>query len=159
MDRRSPRKPASPIELSGVLIIAAVCAGFLMWRLSMRQPDSPERPQAVASETTIAQPTRAGTGLSARVGYNSRLKLFRVENGDAFAWSSCQLSLNAAGISSGYTHALETIEPGITGAALIESAEFIDSEGHRFDAERQQVATLDVACQTPQGPRAYGGRF
>jgi len=159
MDSRSPRKRTSPIELSGVLIIAAVCAGFLMWRLSTRQPESPEQPQAVAAETTIAQPTRAGTGLSAKIGYNSKLKLFRVENGDAFAWSDCQLSLNAAGVSSGYTHTVEAIEPGITGAALIESADFIDGEGHRFDAERQQVATLDVACQTPQGPRAYGGRF
>jgi hypothetical protein len=98
-------------------------------------------------------------GLSARIGYNRKLFLFRVENGDPFAWGNCQLSLNAQGISSGYTRELAAIKPGITDAALIESGEFTDGDGRHFDPATQQVATLDIACETPQGHLAYGGKF
>ena len=153
------RKSSSPVELSGILIIAVVCAGALIWRLSTQYQGSAEPAQAVSPETSIAQPTRTGPGLSARIGYNRKLFLFRVENGDPFAWGNCQLSLNAQGISSGYTHELAAIKPGITDAALIESGEFIDGDGRHFDPATQQVATLDIACETPQGHLAYGGKF
>lgn len=153
------RKGSSPVELSGILIIAVVCAGALIWRLSTRSQGAAEPASAVAPETTFAQPVREGPGLTAHVGYNRKLLLFRVENGDAFAWSNCQLSLNAQGISSGYTHEIAAIRPGITDAALIESAEFVDGDGRHFDPATQQVATLDLACETPQGHRAYGGKF
>ena len=153
------RKSSSPIELSGILIIAVVCAGALIWRLSSQYQGSTEPAQAVAPETAIAQPTREGPALSARIGYNRRLFLFRVENGDAFAWSNCQLSLNAQGVSSGYVREVPAIKPGITDAALLESAEFADGDGRHFDPATQQVATLDIACETPQGHLAYGGRF
>jgi hypothetical protein len=153
------RKPSSRIELSSILIIAVVCAGVLIWRLTAHTQGTAAAPPAVAPETTIAQPTREGAALTATVGFNRRLLLFRIENGDAFAWTNCQLSLNAHGISSGYTRAVETIKPGITDAALVESADFVDGDGHKFDPATQQVATLEIACETPQGPRSYGGRF
>jgi zinc-ribbon domain len=156
---RPLRKSSPPIELSGVLIIAVVCAGVLIWRLSAQYQGSSEPPQAVAPETTIAQPTRTGAGLTAKIGYNKKLLLLRVENGDPFAWSNCELSLDAQGVSSGYMHTLDTINPGLTDAALIGLGEFIDGEGRKFDPATQQVATLDIACETPQGQRSYGGRF
>jgi hypothetical protein len=156
---RPNRRSSSPIELSGILIIAAVCAGALIWRLSFQAEAPRETAAAVPPETTIAQPSRSGNGLAATVGYNRKLSLLRVQNGDSFAWASCQLSINAQGISSGYTREVETIRPGITEAALIDSAEFVDGDGRRFDPATQQVATLDVACETPQGRRSYGGKF
>lgn len=156
---RPARKGSSPVELSGILIIAVVCAGGLIWHLSTQYQASTEPAQAVAPETRIAQPTRDGPGLTARIGYNRKLFLFRVENGDPFAWSNCQLSLNAQGISSGYARELAAIKPGITDAALIESAEFVDADGRHFDPATQQVDTLGIACETPQGQLAYGGKF
>lgn len=97
--------------------------------------------------------------LAATVGYNRRLFVLRVQNRDSFAWSHCELSINAQGVSSGYMRPVETIRPGITAAALLASAEFVDGDGHRFDAVTQQVATLGVACETPSGHRSYEGKF
>jgi len=154
-----PNRRSSPVELSGILIIAVVCAGALIWRLSSQYEAPSDAARVMPPETAIAQPTRAGVALTATVGYNRKLFLLRVENGDPFAWTACQLSVNALGVSSGYTHEVETIRPGITEAALLASAEFVDADGRRFDPATQQVATLDIACETPQGRRAYGGRF
>ena len=153
------RKRASPVGISGIIIIAVVCAGALLWRLDSQSEAPAEAARAVPPETTVAQPTRTGVALTASVGYNRRLRIFRVANGDSFAWSDCQLSLNAQGVSSGYMRSIATIRPGITDAALIESGEFVDGEGRAFDSANQPVVTLDLACETPQGHRAYGGRF
>jgi len=156
---RPNRRSSSPLELSGILIIAVVCAGALIWRLSSQSEAPREAAPVLPPETAIAQPARAGVVLTASVGYNRKLFLFRVQNGDPFAWTGCQLSINAQGVSSGYTHEVETIRPGITEAALVPSAEFVDGDGRRFDPATQQVATLDIACETPQGRRSYGGKF
>jgi hypothetical protein len=136
-----------------------VCAGTLIWYLSSRHepPRAPAR--ALSPATTIAQPTAGGGGLSATVGYNRELLLLRVENRDSFDWSNCELSFNAQGISSGYTHRVEILRPGITAAAIIAGAEFVDADGHRLDPATQPPATLDIACETPQGPRSYQGKF
>lgn len=156
---RPNRRSSSALGLSGIVVAAAACAAALVWGLSSRSgaPDEPVR--AIPPQTTIAQPTRGDSGLAATVGYNHRLRVLRVQNGDSFAWSNCELSINAQGISSGYTRAVETIRPGITAAALLASTEFVDGEGRRFDPATQQVATLDLACETPQGHRSYAGRF
>jgi hypothetical protein len=156
---RPNRRSSSPFELSGILIIAVICAGALLWRLSSRTPAPAESAQALSPETVIAQPGRDNNGLAASVGYNHKLSLLRVQNGDAFAWTGCQLSINARGVSAGYVHDLESIGPGITAAALVETAEFVDGDGHRFDSATEQIATLDIACDTPQGRRRYGGKF
>jgi hypothetical protein len=156
---RPNRRTSSPIELSGILIIAVVCAGALIWRLSSQSEAPGDAARALPPETAIAQPTRTGTALTATVGYNRKLFLLRVQNGDPFAWTSCQLSINARGVSSGYTHEVETIRPGITEAALLPSADFVEGDGRSFDPATQQVTTLEIACETPQGRRAYGGAF
>ena len=156
---RPNRTSSAAIGLSAIVAIAALCAAALIWRLSSRgeAPRGPARASPPA--TAIAQPVGGGGRLAATVGYNRRLFLVRVQNGDSFAWSHCELSINAQGISSGYTHPLETIRPGITEAAMVASAEFVDGEGHSFDPATQQVATFDVACETPQGRRSYQGKF
>ena len=156
---RPNRRSSSPVELSGILIIAVVVAGVLLWRLSSQQPAPTEAAQVMPPGTAVARPTRQGTGLTATVGYNRVLYNVRVQNGDPFAWTSCQLSINAQGISSGYTHEVETIRPGITEAALLASGEFLDADGRHFDPAGQQVSTLDIACETPQGHRSYAGKF
>ena len=156
---RPNRRSSSPIELSGIIIIAVVCAGALAWRLSSRYEAAGEPARAMAPQTTIAQPTRESSGLAATIGYNRRLNVLRVQNRDSFDWTGCQLSINAQGVSSGYTRDVATIRPGITEAALLESAEFVDADGRKFDPVTQQLATLDIACQTPQGQRSYSGRF
>lgn len=156
---RPNRRSSSPIELSGILIVAVVCAGALLWRLSAHLPAATENAQAIPPETLIAQPSREGNGLAASVGYNHKLSMLRVQNGDPFAWTGCQLSLNARGVSSGYTRDVDTIGPGITAAALLESVDFVDGDGRKFDPASEQVATLDIACDTPQGRRSYAGKF
>lgn len=156
---RPNRRSSSPIELSGILVIAVVCAGVLIWRLSSHYEAPDDAARALPPETSIAQPARAGAGLAATIGYNRRLFILRVQNGDSFAWNACQLSLNAQGISSGYTREVETIRPGITEAALLAIAEFVDGDGRGFDPAAQQVTTLEIACETPHGRRSYMGKF
>jgi len=156
---RPIRRNASRIGLSGLLVIAVLCAGVLVWRLSSQYQETPQKARATAPETSIAQPSRTDEGLTATVGYNRKLSMFRVQNADSFAWTHCQLAINAAGVSSGYTHDVEEILPGSTDAALLASAEFVDGEGRRFEPATQQVTTLDVSCETPNGQRSYGGKF
>jgi len=156
---RPNRKIASPIGLSGILIVAVVCAGALIWRLSSQYEGARETARAIPPETTFAQPSRADEGLSATVGYNHKLYMFRVQNGDPYPWTNCQLSINAEGISSGYALEVATIRPGITDAALLESVEFVDGDGRRFEPAALQVTTLDISCETPKGHRSYGGKF
>jgi hypothetical protein len=157
---RPNRRTSSPIELSGILIIAVVCAAALLWRLSSQYQAPSEAARVSPPETMVAQPAaRPGARLTATVGYNRTLFNLRVENGDPFAWTGCQLSLNAQGVSSGYTREVETIRPGLTEAALLASGDFADADGRRFDPAAQQVATLDIACETPQGRRSYAGKF
>jgi zinc ribbon protein len=153
------RRTSSPVELSGVLIIAVIGAGVLLWRLSSRSEPPVEGAPVRSPETISAEPTREGPGLGAVIGYNRKLSVLRVENRDSFPWSGCQLSLNAQGVSSGYTLEVDTIRPGLTEAALLQSAEFTDADGSKFDPASHPVATLDVACETPRGRLSYGGRF
>lgn len=156
---RPNRRSSSPVELSGILVIAVVCAGALLWRLSPHSPAPTESAQAIPPETLIAQPSREGSRLAATVGYNHKLSIFRVQNGDSFAWTGCQLSINARGVSAGYVRDVESIGPGITAAALLATAEFVDGDGHKFDPATERLATLDIACDTPQGRRSFGGKF
>jgi hypothetical protein len=155
-----PNRRSSPtIGVSGILIIVVVVVGVVLWRLSSQDQTPGDAARAMPPGTTVAQPTRQGAGLTATVGYNRTLFNLRIQNDDSFPWTGCQLSLNAQGISSGYLREVETIRPGITEAALLASGEFVDGDGHSFDPAAQQVATLDIACQTPNGRRAYAGKF
>ena len=156
---RPSRRRAPAVELSGILVVAVVCAGALIWRLSSQSEPAVESAAVSPPETVVAQPSRDTQGLNAAIGYNRKLTLFRLENRDAFAWSHCQLSVNAHGISSGYTHELESIAPGIAQAALVPIAEFSGEGGRKLDPSTEPVATLDVACETPRGPLAYAGSF
>jgi hypothetical protein len=156
---RPTRRSTPSIELSGILVIAAVCAGVLIWRASSRSPPPVEAATVSAPETSIAQPSRDSEGLNASIGYNRRLGLLRIENRDDFNWSRCQLSLNAHGMSSGYTRDIDSIGAGIAAAALIGGLEFIGDGGRHFDPAREALATLDVACDTPKGPLSYGAKF
>src|SRR5207244_81878 len=53
-----------------------------------------------ARETVIAHPYRMlERSLSASIGYNRSLQVFRIENRDTFPWTSCLLSLNSHRIS------------------------------------------------------------
>lgn len=140
-------------------MIAAVCAGVLLWRAGSRTPPPVETATVSAPETSIALPSRDTEGLNASIGYNRKLALFRIENRDAFSWSRCQLSLNAHGMSSGYLRDLDSIGAGIAQAALIGASEFSGEGGRHFDPATEAVAALDVACDTPKGPLSYGARF
>jgi hypothetical protein len=155
-----PNRRSSPaIGLSGILVIAVVCAGVLIWRTTSRTPPPVETPSAGAAETIIAEPSRESEGLNASIGYNRRLALFRIENRDDFEWRHCQLSVNAHGMSAGYMRDVESIGAGIAQAALIAGTEFVGDGGRHFDPARETVATLDVACETPRGALDYGAKF
>jgi hypothetical protein len=156
---RPNRRAGSPLEFSGVLIIAIVGAAVLLWRLSSHSEPPVEAAKAVTPETAFAEPTRRGPGLSAVIGYNRKLLMFRVENRDDFAWSGCQFSLNAQGVSSGYTLDVEAVRPGLTEAAHLPGSDFTDDGGRKFDPATQAVATLDIACETPHGRLTYAGKF
>ncbi len=110
-------------------------------------------------QTIIARPYRQlEHSLTASVGYNRTLHLFRIENRDAFPWTSCQLTLNSHGLS-GYELEVAAIKPGLTDAVLPQSAEFAENSGRRFDPSTEEVSTLDLDCETPRGRLYYGGRF
>jgi hypothetical protein len=148
------------IEIAGGFSLAAICV--VIWALDCVSHDEPARDTiapTVPRETIVARPYRhLDSGLTAFVGYNRTLHLFRIENRDAFPWIHCQLTLNSHGLS-GYELAVDTIEPGLTDAALVQSAGFSDPDGKRFDTSTDQVATLDLDCETPQGRRVYRGTF
>ncbi|MGB6603233.1 MAG: hypothetical protein WA747_11535 [Steroidobacteraceae bacterium] len=115
---------------------------------------------AAPAPVAAAQPAqRADRGLSAEIGYNGTLLLFRVENRDTFDWSDCQFNLNAKGTDPGFTQKVASLKPGLTEAAQLRVGDFTDAAGAKFDAAAHRVTTLDFGCDTPQGRLYYGGQF
>ena len=156
-----PRKKARlPIELVGVLGVAVICFVTLSWRTTLQDDTAGASAAPPASpQTSIARPYRhLERSLNALISYNRVLNLVRVENRDAFAWSNCQLTLNPRGIS-GYELEVTSIKPGLTDAALLQSSEFIDADGKKFDPSTTSVTTLDLSCESPHGHLYYGGKF
>jgi len=157
---RPSKRSRLPIEITVGLGLAVLCIAALAWQSGWDGEAARSGAEPVAyPETAIARPSRQLTqSLDAFIGYNRTLDLFRVENRDAFSWTHCQLTLNSHGIS-GYDLEVESITPSLTDAALVQSAEFVDAEGKKFDATTTQVATLDLDCETPGGHRYYRGKF
>ncbi len=156
-----PSKTARlPIELAGSLGFAVICIVALSWPSTWQEDTaSATVTPSAGPETVIARPYGpVERSLNASIGYNKILHLFRVENRDAFPWTHCRASLNSRGIS-GYELEVTSIEPGLTDAALLQSSEFIDAGGKKFDPSAERVATLDLNCLSPQGHLHYGGRF
>ena len=153
---RPSKKARLPIELMGGLGFAVFCIVALLWH-STWQDDTASA--SVTPETVIARPYRhLEQSLNASIGYNRTLYLFRVENRDAFPWTHCLVSLNSRGIS-GYELQVISINPGLTDAALLQSSEFVDADGRRFDPSTDTVATLDLDCESPHGHLYYGAKF
>jgi hypothetical protein len=157
---RPRKKSGLTIEIVGGLSLGAICV--VIWALNSVSHDEAVRDSVappVPRETIVARSYRQlDSGLTAFVGYNRTLHIIRIENRDTFPWSDCLLSLNSHGLS-GYELAVETIKPGLTDAALLQSAGFSDPDGNRFDTSTEEVATLDLDCETPEGRRVYGGKF
>jgi hypothetical protein len=156
---RSNERSRFPLEIAGGAVLAAICVAALALGSGTRDATLQESAPAKAPETLIAQPYRTlEHSLSASIGYNRALHLFRIENRDPFSWTNCQLSLNSHGISS-FGLAVDAISAGLTEAALVQSTEFTDDDGRRFDPATTEVARLDLDCETPHGHRYYGGKF
>ena len=158
---RPRQKSYFPIEIAGGLGLAVICVVALSWH-SSRQDDTASAGVTPAAPpgTIVARPYRhLERSLTAFIGYNRTLYLFRVENRDAFPWVDCQVSLNSHGISAGYDSGVKSIKPGLTEAALLQSTDFIDPDGGRFDPSDTSVATLDLDCETPHGRLYYAGKF
>ena len=158
---RPSRKSAHwPIEIVGHFGLAVVFVVGCAWYAGSHDEEVRDSAQRVSpAETTVARPyRRLARSLTALVAYNRTLHLLRVENRDTFSWTQCQLSLNLHGVS-GYDLEVEAIRPGLTEAALLQSAEFADPDGKRFDPSTDKVATLDLRCETPGGHLYYGGKF
>jgi hypothetical protein len=157
---RPGKKSRLPLEIAVGLGIGVLCIAALAWQSGWDDEAARGKVAPVAHpETAIARPYRQlAQGLDAFIGYNRTLYLFRVENRDGFAWSHCLLSLNSHGIS-GYQLEVESIKPGLTDALLLQSAEFVDTEGQKFDPTAYPVANLDLDCETPDGHRYYRGTF
>lgn len=160
---RPNRKAPVVLGIAGALVFVVAGVAAIVWWSEPRKeaPGDTTAPAAPATapETVIARPYRQlEHSLTAAVGYNRTLHLFRIENRDAFPWTGCQLTLNAHGLT-GYELEVEAIKPGLTDAALLSSAEFAEASGRKFDPATQQVSTLDLDCETPQGRLYYGGRF
>ena len=156
---RPNRRAGSSREISGLVTLAIVGAAALTWYFSSRSGAGSESAASIPPETVFARPARGREGLTAGVGYNHKLSVLRVENRDSYAWNDCLLSLNAHGISAGYTRDAASIRPGITEAALLESTEFSAENGRKFDPAVEAPATLDITCDTPQGKQSYAGSF
>lgn len=157
---RPNRRPSLPVEIFAYLVLAIAAAGVLAWYSAFRDSGTVQVSGPVVPETVMAEPYRQlEEGLTASIGYNRKLLVFRVENRDSFPWSKCQLSLDGQGISSGYVRQVDAIRPGLTEAALLPSADFTDGAGRKFDPARSGVGTLDLDCETPRGHRYYYGKF
>jgi hypothetical protein len=160
-----PQRPSHlGLELAGIAAIAI--GGMLAWRSFPESRPATLAPAAVAPAerslpaTIFAQSTRAqAAGLDASIAYNRTLAIFRIENRGSFAWSHCEFSLNAAGVSSGYTIEGRSVSPGLTEAAVLAAADFTGAAGRRFDPAAEPVRTLDLDCDTPRGHLYFGGRF
>jgi hypothetical protein len=157
---RASKRSRLPIEIVAGLGLGLLCIAALAWQSGWDDEAARSSAAPVAHpETAIARPYRQLTqSLDAFIGYNQTLHLFRIENRDAVPWTHCELSLNSHGIS-GYDLEVESIKPGLTDAALLQSVEFVDAEGRKFDATTTQVATLDLDCEIPDGHRYYRGKF
>jgi hypothetical protein len=157
---RPGKKSRPPIEIAVGLGIGVLCIAALAWQSGWDDDAAGGRVAPVAHpETAIARPYRQLTqSLDAFIGYNRTLNVFRVENRDAFAWTHCVVSLNSHGIS-GYELEVESIKPGLTDAALLQIAEFVDTGGQKFDPTTDQVVTVDLDRETPDGHRYYRGNF
>jgi hypothetical protein len=157
---RPGKRSVLSIELAAALGVGVACLVALSWHSSWQgETDRGSVVPPAPAETIIARPYRQlEQSLTAVVSYNRRLNLFRVENRDGFPWTDCQISLNSHGIS-GYELTLTSINPGLTDAALLQSAEFVDADGRKFDPTTASVATLDLDCESPHGHLYYGGRF
>ncbi len=157
---RPLRKSSLWAGLAGALVLVVTGVVILVrWSGSGSDASGEAVAPGTAPETIVAQPYRQLTrSLSASVGYNRTLYLLRIENRDGFPWSNCQLTLNSQGLT-GYELEVELIKPGLTEAALLQSAEFAAASGKKFDPAADKVATLDLDCETPQGRLYYGGRF
>jgi hypothetical protein len=147
-----------PFEIAaGAVAIVGVVALALWSGTHDETPRNNAPPKA--RETVIAHPYRMPErSLTASIGYNRSLQVFRVENRDSFPWTSCLLSLNSHGVSSPKLE-VDTIKAGLTEAVLIQSTEFVDDDGQKFDPTASDVARLDLDCETPRGHRSYGGEF
>jgi hypothetical protein len=148
-----------PVEIVVGLSIAFTCVVALAWHSGSGDDEaSGTLTSSTPPETEIARPYQLERSLSAFIGYNRTLHIFRVENRDTFPWTHCQLSLNSRGIS-GYDLQVESIKPGLTEAALLQSAEFADPDGRKFDPSTDKVATLGLDCETTHGRLYYRGKF
>ena len=157
---RLHRRNRLSIELLGALGFAVICVVALSWPSTWKHDTaSASVTLPAAPETVIARPYRhLEQSLNASIGYNRTLFLFRIENRDAFAWTRCKIGLNSRWLS-GYELKVETINPGLTGAALLHSSDFVDAGGKKFDPSIEKVTTFDLNCESPVGPLSYGGTF
>ena len=157
---RPSKRSRLPIEIAAGLGLGVLCIVALAWQSGWGDEAARRSAAPVDNpETAIARPDRQLTqSLDAFIGYNRTLYLFRVENRDAFPWTHCQVTLNSHGIA-GYDLDVESIKPGLTDAPLLHSAEFVDAEGKSFDPTTNQVTTVALDCETPEGHRYYRGKF
>ena len=157
--RPNKRSSWSIGTLSAFIVIAIGAFLLARWfgsRNSAREDSAAAR---TPPETVVAQPYRElQSSLTATIGYNRTLNVIRIENGDTFPWTDCQLSLNSHGIA-GYELRVAAVKPGLTEAALLQTTEFSEPAGKRFDPGTERVATLDLDCETTRGRLYYGGRF
>ena len=141
-----------PLLLPAALALLLGCSGQ-----KAAAPAAQSAPAAPAPPSQAAKP--ADPGLTAEIGYNARLLLFRIENRDSFPWSNCQFNLNAEGTDPGYTLEITSLKPGLTEAAQLRVGDFADAAGGKFDADAHKVKTLDFGCDTPRGRLYYGDQF
>lgn len=157
---RLRKKSALPLEFAAGFGLAVLCMLALSWRSDSqgRAAVAIVTPSSLHG-TEIARPYRdLERSLTASIGYNRTLHVFRVENRDAFAWTDCHVGLNIHGLS-GYDLAVKSIKPGLANAPLLQSTEFVDPDGKEFDPATESVTTLDLDCESPQGRSYYGGKF
>ena len=156
---RPSEKSRLPFEIAAGAAVAILgVVALALWAGTHDETPRDNAPPK-ARETVIAHPYRMlERSLTASIGYNRSLHVFRIENRDTFPWTSCLLSLNSHGISS-LKLEVDTVKSGLTEAVLIQSTEFVDGDGKKFDPTTSDLARLDLDCETPHGRRYYGGEF
>lgn len=146
--------------VAGIVVEALFLGSIFLVELMIEANSSALRQAANAAVTPghfaapSSPPTPPTPNLTAHVEVGL-LGLLTVKNGDSFDWKDCLFTVNAHTTGGGYSASQKIIAHNKEDGLLL--VQFIDTDGTRFDPERQAVKDIQIKCDTPQGRGSYSG--
>ncbi|MHB9133945.1 MAG: hypothetical protein ACYDBB_22995 [Armatimonadota bacterium] len=112
--------------------------------------------------TLTALPFIVGYGKHPPIELRARMQLRNAQlyflNGDTFDWREVVITLRSGRPAVDYRYTVEAIPVGQTHRVALR--EFRNADHRAFNPATQEILTVGIRCQTPQGPGTwYGGLF